>query len=72
MELVEEDMVLQGSEGLVAWMRTTWMVYTKRVPENMRQTFILEFADAYLKEHPLDDSGRSHVKMIRLEVEAHI
>jgi trans-aconitate 2-methyltransferase len=72
LELAEKDMVHKGSEGLAAWMRTTWMPYTYCVPENMRQTFIMECVNAYLKKHPLDNSGRSHVKMIRLEVEAHI
>ena len=72
LELVEKDMVPKGGEGLASWLRTTWMPYTHCVPENMRQTFILECVDVYLREHPLDNSGRSHVKMIRLEVEAHI
>ncbi|MCX6029087.1 MAG: methyltransferase domain-containing protein [Chloroflexi bacterium] len=70
-ELVEKDMTHGGREGLAGWIRTTWMPYTHRIPENQREIFIAECVGAYLDQHPLDDLGRSHVRMIRLEVEAH-
>jgi trans-aconitate 2-methyltransferase len=72
LELAKKDMIHTGREGLASWIRTTWMPYTHRVPQNMRQTFIMECVDAYLKGHFPDDSGHIHVKMVRLEVEAHI
>lgn len=72
LELVAKDMIHAGREGLAGWIRSTWIPFTARVPENRRETFVAECVDAYLSEHPLDDAGRSHVRMIRLEVEAHI
>ena len=72
LELVEKDMAQQGREGLAGWIRTTWMPYTHRLPQGHREAFISEAMDDYLREQPLDDLGRSHVHMVRLEVEASI
>jgi trans-aconitate 2-methyltransferase len=72
LELVEKDMAQQGREGLAGWIRTTWMPYTHCLPEEHREAFILEAVDDYLRERPLDELGRSHVHMVRLEVEASI
>ncbi|MDD5093251.1 MAG: methyltransferase domain-containing protein [Dehalococcoidia bacterium] len=72
LELVEKDMTHHGREGLAGWIRTTWMPYTHRVPADKREKFIFECVDGYLKKHPVDKLWCSHVKMVRLEVEAHI
>jgi trans-aconitate methyltransferase len=69
-ELVPKDMVHQGLESLLAWIRTTWMPLTGRVPDERREDFIRELTSAYLKEHPADGEGNLHVHMVRLEVEA--
>jgi len=69
-ELIEKDMVHKGKEGLSAWIRTTWMPYTQRVPEDMRGRLVDEIADEYLGRHPPDEQGLVHLKMARLEVEA--
>ena len=69
-ELIQKDMVHDGKEGLAAWIRTTWLLYTQRIPEEGRQRFIGEIADEYVKGNPPDDVGLIHVKMVRLEVEA--
>ena len=69
-ELVPKDMQQQGSGGLAGWVRTTWLPYTHRVPESLREQFILELVDSYLDRHPLDIHGFAHVPMVRLEVEA--
>jgi trans-aconitate methyltransferase len=69
-ELVEKDMVHDGLDGLAGWIRTTWMPYTQQVPEGLREQFISDLVSEYLREHPADSSGRTHVQMIRLEVEA--
>ena len=63
-------MAQQGPGGLAGWIRTTWMPYTHRLPEEHREAFIFEAVDDYLHERPLDELGRSHVHMVRLEVEA--
>jgi trans-aconitate 2-methyltransferase len=60
-----------GRAGLAGWIRTTWMPYTQRVPEELRDRFIRDVVDTYLARHPLDENGLSHVRMLRLEVEAH-
>lgn len=69
-ELIPKDMVQNGQEGLAGWIRTTWMPYTDRVPPDLRERFVSEIVEAYLKAHPMDAQGRAHVRMVRLEVEA--
>jgi trans-aconitate methyltransferase len=59
-----------GPAGLTGWLRTTWHPYTQQVPETQREAFLDDLVSAYLAEHPLDEQGRTHVQMIRLEVEA--
>ncbi len=71
LELVAKDMVHEGRAGLMGWLRTTWLLpFIPYLPEALRDTFTNALADIYLASHPLDASGRSHVKMVRLEVEA--
>lgn len=69
-ELIPKDMVHKGKDGLSAWIRTTWLPYTQRVPEGLCDEFIYEIVDKYIENHPLDDEGFVHVQMMRLEVEA--
>lgn len=69
-ELIPKDMIHEGRDGLAAWIRTTWLPYTQRVPEGMRGEFISEIADRYIETHPPDDRGFVHIRMMRLEVEA--
>ena len=69
-ELVPKDMVQIGREGLVSWFRATWLPYIERVPEDLREDFICEVVDRYIRAHPLDEAGNVHVEMVRLEVEA--
>jgi trans-aconitate 2-methyltransferase len=70
LELVPKDMTHQGSEGLVGWIRTTWMPFIHCVPVNDQERFTQEVVTTYLKHFPLDREGLSHVEMVRLEVEA--
>ncbi|MGD1922206.1 MAG: methyltransferase domain-containing protein [Pleurocapsa sp.] len=71
LELVPKDMTHKGKEGFAGWIRTTWMPFTKCVPENERENFITQFVDLYLAKYPLDSQGLTHVSMVRLEVDAH-
>jgi trans-aconitate methyltransferase len=69
-KLSPKDAVYEGPAGFGAWLRTTWLPYTQRVPEELRDAFIAAVADRYLARHPLDAAGRVHVKMVRLEIDA--
>ena len=69
-ELLPRDMKQKGRDGLMGWVRTTWMPYTERVPEPLREKFLSEAVDRYLSRHPLTADGDAVVRMVRLEVEA--
>jgi trans-aconitate methyltransferase len=69
-ELIPKEMVQPSPAGFVGWIETTWHPYLERIPEDLRCDFISEIVDRYLSEHPLDDEGRVHVGMVRLEVVA--
>jgi trans-aconitate 2-methyltransferase len=69
-ELVAKDMIHQGQAGLEGIIRNTWLPYTQRLPARLQDRFVKEIAESYLERHPLDDKGRAHVQMMRLEVEA--
>lgn len=70
LELVPKDMTHRGKEKLGGWIRTTWMPFTRCIPEARRDRFIEQFLDLYLAQNPLDRKGFSHVSMVRLEVDA--
>ncbi len=69
-ELIPKDMAQKGKEGLAGWMRTTWLPYTERIPNDKRADFIDDAVNAYSEKFPMDNNGLFHVKMVRLEVEA--
>jgi trans-aconitate methyltransferase len=69
-ELVPKTMRQAGVEGLAAWIRTTWMPYTERVPAERREAFIAEAAARYAAAHPPDAEGMLSIAMVRLEIEA--
>ena len=69
-ELVPKDMEHDGKSGLKGWIRTTWLPYTERVPDELREEFIEEIATKYLEEVPVTSDGKAHVAMMRIEIEA--
>jgi trans-aconitate 2-methyltransferase len=69
-ELIPKDMRQRGGEGLAAWVRTTWLPYTERVPEDLREALITELISRYVTKYPPNAAGWVHVPMVRLEVEA--
>lgn len=69
-ELIPKDMQHQGKDGLKGWLRTTWFPYTDRLPEELREPFLDAIVENYLQKVPIDEQGKTHVKMVRLEVEA--
>lgn len=69
LELVPKDMI-HTRDKFTAWIRTTWIRHTQRVPEDRRERFITEFVERYLERCPPDAEGLVHTHMVRLEVEA--
>jgi trans-aconitate methyltransferase len=69
-EMLHKDMVHQGLEGFMGFIRTTWLPYTLSIPENKREQFIYEAAKLYVQHYPPDEEGKIHIRMVRLEVEA--
>jgi trans-aconitate 2-methyltransferase len=68
--LIHKDMRYDDRAGLSGWIRTTWLPYTQRIPDHIRNEFINELTDRYLERYPPDSAGRIVIKMVRLEVEA--
>lgn len=59
-----------GAAELAAWLRTTWLPYTQRVPEPVRAPFIEAVVEEYLRRCPVGPDGSVSVAMRRLELEA--
>ncbi|MCX6895928.1 MAG: methyltransferase domain-containing protein [Verrucomicrobia bacterium] len=69
-KLAPKDATYTGAEGFATWLRTTWLPYTQRVPENLREEFITAVTARYVAKHPVDADGQVHVRMVRLEIGA--
>jgi trans-aconitate methyltransferase len=70
LKLAPKDATYAGADGLASWLRTTWLPYVQRVPENQREEFIAAVTERYVAKHPPDAEGNVHVRMVRLEIEA--
>ncbi len=70
LNLSPKDTAYDGAAGLATWLNTTWLPFTQRVPENLRAEFIAAVTQRYHAKHPPDKSGKIHVRMMRLEIEA--
>ena len=68
--LIPKTMQYASADGLAAWVRTTWLPYTQRLPESLREEFVSELVANHVAAHPSDSEGRIGVAMVRLEVEA--
>ena len=69
-KLAPKDASYPGRDGFARWLRTTWLPYIQRVPENLREEFISAVADRYVAKHPPDAKDLVHVRMVRLEIDA--
>jgi trans-aconitate methyltransferase len=69
-KLTPKDATYPGRDGFATWLRTTWLPYTQRVPEDMREEFIDAVAERYVAKHPPDAKDLVHVRMVRLEIDA--
>lgn len=70
LKLAPKDATYAGAEGFATWLRTTWLPFVQRVPENMREEFIAAVTRRYVARHPPDGAGQVRVRMVRLEIEA--
>jgi trans-aconitate 2-methyltransferase len=68
--LTPKDMIHQSREEFTAWIRTAWLPFASKIPMGDRPQFIEEFVDRYLALVPIDPQGCTHVRMVRLEVDA--
>jgi len=68
--LAPRDATYKGTKGFATWLRTTWIPYVQRVPENLREEFIESVTQRYIAKHPLDAEGQVQVRMVRLEIDA--
>lgn len=71
-ELLSKDMVHENEDGLKGWLRTTWFPYTDQLPDSEKEKFLDSIVEQYFNEHPVDSEGKTHVKMVRLEIEANV
>ena len=69
-ELIPKKMDHAGITALKGWIRTTWLPYTERVPEEKRERFIDIVSKKYIERYSTNSNGRINVQMVRLEVEA--
>ncbi len=69
-ELIPKEMVYPDQDGLAGWVRTTWLPYIERVPEEMRTEFVEEMVTRYLSMYSAGPDGTIRVAMVRLEIEA--
>src|SRR5471032_3301890 len=69
-KLAAKDAAYDGANGFAAWLRTAWIPYVQRVPENLREEFIAAVTARYLAKHPPGKSRKVHVRMVRLEIDA--
>jgi len=70
LSLAPKEATYAGADGFATWLRTTWLPYVQRVPENLREHFIAAVTRRYVAKHPPDAEGKVHVRMMRLEIEA--
>ena len=70
LDFIPKHMMHNGPEGLAAWIRTTWLPYTRRVPAELHSEFIHEIVATYIEIQGLDRNGIIPVEMVRLEFEA--
>lgn len=70
LQLMPKDATYAGTVGFAAWLRTTWLPFVQRVPEDLREEFIAAVTQRYVAKHPPDVAGPIRVRMVRLEIDA--
>jgi len=70
LNLAPKDATYAGAKGFATWLRTTWLPFVQRVPENLREEFIAAVTQRYVTKNVPDADGQVHVRMVRLEIDA--
>lgn len=70
LQLAPKDTAYEEAEGFSTWLRTTWLPFVQRVPENQREEFIAAVTQRYVAKHPADADSKIPVRMVRLEIDA--
>ena len=70
-ELITKDLVHDNADDLKGWLRTTWFPYTNQLPVVDREKFLDDLVETYTSQYPVDSEGKTHINMVRLEVEAY-
>ena len=69
-ELFPKDASFQGREGMRGNIKSVWMPFTDKIPEDIRDEFVEDIIDEFGERFPPDEQGYYHFNMMRLEVEA--
>ena len=67
LELKPKTMVHEDIEKFKGWIRTTWLPYLYRIPENLKNRFIDLITRRYIEKHPPGSNGEIKTAMQRLE-----
>ncbi|WP_019506034.1 hypothetical protein [Pleurocapsa sp. PCC 7319] len=70
LELVQKSIAHQGKEGLLGWIRTSWMPFTKSVPRDNRNNCMIQYINLYLEKNSSDSQGLINASVVRLKVGA--
>ncbi len=68
--LIPTRMTMAGHDGLVGWVRTTWLRYTGSVPDDRREAFVEALAEGFISRSPPGPDGTVEVPMVRLRAVA--
>jgi len=67
-KLLGKAMAHQGTQGLAAWMKATWLPFTERVPSSEHEAFLSAITDRYCRQFAPDKTGTVYTQMYRLQV----
>lgn len=69
-ELVPKPMHLRNTVALEGWLRTTWMTYWERLPDEEHGPFLQEFTERVRAGCEIGTDGSLMMPMVNLEIEA--
>lgn len=70
LKLAPKNAGYPGAKDFGTWLRTTWLPFVQRVPENLREEFIEAVTRRYVANHPPAADSQVQVRMVRLEINA--